>query len=107
MLETTADELLDDYGNVRVGEELGLRLAERWSSTDEEWDEFEDAYLEGIESYARDSPADPDIAEMLRRIHRWREGYLRWGRQTLGFGVYAFRTEPLPPTQPTGASRAR
>ncbi len=92
VLEATPDELLDDRGNAQVGEGLGLRLAEHWSSTSEEWDVFEDAYADGIETYARECPGDPDVPEMLRRIRRWRDSYLRWGRRTLGFGVYAFRT---------------
>jgi len=90
VLEAAPDELLDDPGNVRVGEGLGLRLADRWWSTSEEWDEFEKDYAEGIESYARECPNDPDVPEMLRRIRRWRKAYLRWGKRTLGFGVYAF-----------------
>jgi cyclopropane fatty-acyl-phospholipid synthase-like methyltransferase len=36
VLDATLDELLEDLGNVRVGEGLGLRLAQRWSSTSEE-----------------------------------------------------------------------
>jgi hypothetical protein len=27
----------------------------------------------------------------LERRRRWRDGYLRWGRSTLGFGFYVFR----------------
>jgi cyclopropane fatty-acyl-phospholipid synthase-like methyltransferase len=93
ILEATSDELLDDPGNIRVGEELGLKLDQHWSSTDEEWDDFESAYLEGIESYGQENPDDPRIPEMLQRIHRWRQGYLQWGKKTLGFGVYAFRVK--------------
>jgi SAM-dependent methyltransferase len=98
VLGADPDELLDDQGNAEVGEGLGLSLAERWSSTSEEWDGFEDAYAEGIESYAWERPDDPDVPEMLHRIRRWRDGYLRWGKQTLGFGVYVFRPcrEPNP-----------
>ncbi|MGA7846651.1 MAG: hypothetical protein WCB18_06155 [Thermoplasmata archaeon] len=91
VLGAAPNELLDDLGNGRVGEGLGLSLAGRWSSTSEEWDEFEEDYAEGVESYARECPDDPDIPEMLRRIRRWRKAYLRWGKRTLGFGVYAFR----------------
>jgi SAM-dependent methyltransferase len=92
VLGATSDELLDDPGNVRVGEALGLKLVERWASTREEWDDFEQVYADGIDGYARESPHDPDVPEMLRRIRRWRSAYLRWGRRTLGFGVYVFRT---------------
>lgn len=96
VLGAAPDELLDDRGNSRLGEELGLRLAAHWTSTREEWDDFEAAYAEGIESYVRENPEDPDAPEMLRRIRRWRAAYLRWGRRTLGFGVYAFRLGPEP-----------
>ncbi|MCC6194158.1 MAG: class I SAM-dependent methyltransferase, partial [Burkholderiales bacterium] len=33
---------------------------------------------------------DPDVPAMLERIRKWRDGYLRWGRDTLGFAVYLF-----------------
>jgi SAM-dependent methyltransferase len=92
ILGAAPEELLDDAGNVRVGERLGLRLGGHWSSTREEWDDFEDSYSEGVESYAREHPDDPDAPEMVRRIRRWRTAYLKWGKETLGFGVYAFRT---------------
>jgi SAM-dependent methyltransferase len=91
VLGASPDDLLDDRGNVRAGEALGLKLAERWSSTSAEWDDFEREYSEGIESYARERPNDPDVPEMLRRIRRWRAAYLQWGKKTLGFGIYVFR----------------
>ncbi|MCI4372620.1 MAG: class I SAM-dependent methyltransferase, partial [Thermoplasmata archaeon] len=91
VLGAPADELTDDLGNVRIGETLGLTLVDHWTSSAEEWDEFERDYLDGIESYARETPEDPDVPEMLRRIRRWRRAYLRWGKETLGFGVYVFR----------------
>ncbi len=31
---------------------------------------------------------DPDAGAMAARIHGWHEAYLRWGRDTLGFGFY-------------------
>jgi SAM-dependent methyltransferase len=96
VLGATAEELLDDPGNTRVGEELGLVIAGHRVSSRREWDEFESAYAEGIERYARENPGDPDVPEMLARIRRWRKGYLRWGRHTLGFGIYAFRTPSRP-----------
>jgi len=29
--------------------------------------------------------------DVEQRIRTWRSGYLRWGRDTLGFGTYIFR----------------
>ncbi len=62
VLGATPSELRTDRGNVRVAEGLGLQLAEHWSASEQEWDDFEDAYLEGIESYAREHPEDPNVA---------------------------------------------
>ena len=56
----------------------------------DEWDEYEWKYSRSIERYALEQPGDPDVPAMLERIRRWRDGYLRWGRDTLGFGVYLF-----------------
>jgi cyclopropane fatty-acyl-phospholipid synthase-like methyltransferase len=91
VLRATPEELLDDRGNVRAGERLGLVLAGHRVSSREEWDDFEDDYAEGIERYAKENRGDSEVPEMLDRIRRWRNAYLRWGRQTLGFGVYAFK----------------
>jgi hypothetical protein len=33
---------------------------------------------------------DPDVAAVLERSRRWRDAYLRWGRDSLGFAVYLF-----------------
>ena len=93
VLEGTQDEFGDHLGNVRTGVGWGLKLVDAWTSTLGEWEDFEDAYSEGIESYALENPGDPSVPDMLRRIRRWRQGYLRWGRETLGFGVYVFRRD--------------
>ena len=94
LLEASQDELLEDSGNIRMAEGMGLELVDRRLSSTEEWDAFEGAYLEGVESYAKESPDDPDVQAMIGRIRRWNRGYVRWGRETLGFGVYLFRSEP-------------
>ena len=39
---------------------------------------------------AASSRTTPMSAAMLERIRRWRDAYLRWGRDTLGFAVYLF-----------------
>ena len=44
-----------------------------------------------VERYARNNPDDPDCPAMVTRIRRWRDAYLRWGRDTLGFGLYLFQ----------------
>ena len=47
-------------------------------------------YSRAIERYVAEQPDDADGPAMLERVRRWRDGYLRWGRDTLGFGVYLY-----------------
>ena len=61
------------------------------TASQDEWDDYEWKYCRSIERYAREQLDDPDNPWMLERIRRWRDGYLRWGRDTLGFGVYLFQ----------------
>ena len=85
-----AGTLLDHRGNVQAGIDAGLVPLHAVVSSDDEWDEYEWKYSRAIERYAGEQPDDPDVPAMLERIRRWRDAYLRWGRDTLGFGVYLF-----------------
>lgn len=73
-----------------LGEDLGLRLLYTAASSEDEWDEYEGLYAMAIERFAAENPEDPDAAAMLERARGWRRLYLRWGRETLGFGWYLF-----------------
>ncbi|MEP6657482.1 MAG: class I SAM-dependent methyltransferase [Betaproteobacteria bacterium] len=81
---------LDHRGNVQSGIDAGLVPMHAATSSVDEWDEYEWKYSRSIESYAGEQPGDPDVQAMLERIRRWRDGYLRWGRDTLGFACYLF-----------------
>jgi SAM-dependent methyltransferase len=93
-LGASQDELSDHRGNVQAGIGAGLIPLHAFVASPDEWDEYEWKYSRSIESYALERPDDPDVPAMLERIRRWRDGYLRWGRDTLGFGVYLFRRPP-------------
>ena len=85
-----ASQLLDHRGNVQAGIDAGLVPLHAVTASDDEWDEYEWKYSRAIERYAGEQPDDPDVPAMLDRVRRWRETYLRFGRDTLGFGVYLF-----------------
>ncbi len=87
-LEASRDDLTDHAGNVAIALEEGLTPLYSCVSNEDEWDRYEGLYLRGIERYVADHPEDPDAPAMLQRIRSWRDVYLRWGRDTLGFGLY-------------------
>jgi cyclopropane fatty-acyl-phospholipid synthase-like methyltransferase len=90
-LEAMADEMTTHEGNLAAGTEQGLAPRGAWVSSDRDWDGYEDLYARTVETYVATHPEDPDNAAMRERIRRWRETYLRWGRDTLGFGLYLFQ----------------
>ncbi len=90
-LGATVDEMTTHEGNIAAGITEGLDAAGAWISGDDEWDRYEELYAHTVERYVAEHPEDPDTPAMLERIRRWRETYRRWGRDTLGFGLYLFR----------------
>jgi hypothetical protein len=83
-------QFLDHRGNVQAGVDAGLIPMHATTASMDEWDEYEWKYCRAIERYVREQPEDPDIPAMLERSRRWRDTYLRFGRDTLGFAVYLF-----------------
>lgn len=73
--------------NVASGREEGLIPLYSAVSSEDDWDHYEGLYARGIEVYALAHPDDRDTPAMLARIRTWRDAYLRWGRDTLGFAL--------------------
>ncbi len=84
-------ELQSHYENVMTGENMGLITLWSYVASEEDWDEYEWLYSMSVENYCHEHPDDPDHDAMLTRIRSWRQTYLKWGRDTLGFGLYLFR----------------
>jgi hypothetical protein len=80
----------DHAGNVALAEQQGLVPLYATVSNADEWDHFEWSHRMQIEREAQRQPDDPALAEKLARSRAWRDGYLRWGRETMGFGFYLF-----------------
>jgi SAM-dependent methyltransferase len=85
-----ADEFTSHEANIGAGVALGLRLRFAATSSEAEWDAYEGLYAASIERFVAEHPDDPDREAMLARSRGWYAAYLRWGRSTLGFGVYLF-----------------
>jgi SAM-dependent methyltransferase len=83
-------DILDHHGNVQAGIEAGLVPMHAVTASDDEWDEYEWKFCRSVERYVREQPDDPEGAAMLERVRRWRDAYLRWGRDSLGFAAYLF-----------------
>jgi ubiquinone/menaquinone biosynthesis C-methylase UbiE len=93
LLDTSLEELSTHVENVERAVELGLTPLYSVTSSEDEWDHYEGLYRRAIELHVAAHPKDPDAEEFLAISRRWYEGYLRWGRDTLGFALYLFRVE--------------
>lgn len=88
-LETTRAELQTHAENVTTGVSLGLVPMYACVCNEDEWDRFE--WLRMYERFAYRKPDDPGLPALIAQLHSWRDIYLRWGRDTLGFGLYLFQ----------------
>lgn len=77
--------------NVATGQKLGLVPLAAWTSSVDEWDDFEWSYQRIVEQQAIANPDDQKVLEKLVRRREWMDAYLKWGRDTLGYGTYLFR----------------
>jgi len=81
----------DHVENVLFAERKGLVPLYAAVSSDDEWDDFEWAHRRRHEERAAVGPKTAQAQEGLEQSRRWRDGYLRWGRSTMGFRFYVFR----------------
>jgi ubiquinone/menaquinone biosynthesis C-methylase UbiE len=75
---------------IAVGEDEGLTFLYAETSSEAEWDCYEGLCNRAVELHLRKNADDPDAQEISQRIRAWRQIYLEWGRDTLGFGLYLY-----------------
>lgn len=90
-LHAKPGDYLDHSGNVAAGVAAGLTPMYATVGSQDDWDRYEWLLGRQVELYALENPADPDVPALLARRRAWRDLYLKWGRDTLGFGLYLFR----------------
>lgn len=54
----------------------------------DEWDDFEWGHMRRAEIRALEQPGNSSNTEHLKARRGWMDGYLNWGRSTMGFGFY-------------------
>ncbi|MCK5264063.1 MAG: class I SAM-dependent methyltransferase [Candidatus Thorarchaeota archaeon] len=77
--------------NVSLGEEMGLTCLYTIVSNKDDWDHYETLQWWAVDDYIKSHRDDPDNKELLDRIRKAKEIYLKWGRDTLSWAIYIFR----------------
>ncbi len=78
-------------GNVRIGEELGLRCAYILVSDEDDWDHYETLQWLAAEQHMAENPDDTDNEDLLSKVLHYKNAYLEEGRSTQGWAVYVFK----------------
>lgn len=76
--------------NVALGETMGLTPLMAMTANQDEWDEFEWRHHRHVLA-AAEKLSPKEGQEHRERAANWRNAYLKWGRETMGFGYYLFR----------------
>ena len=82
----------DHAENIALAERAGFLPLCAAVSSDDEWDHFEWSHFMRATQRAEACVDSSGQAEGFKRSIAWRNAYLRWGRTTMGFGFYIFRT---------------
>jgi SAM-dependent methyltransferase len=88
----TREDFGSHFSNAEAGERRGLDLVHAIVSSNDDWDTYEGLQWYATAEYARTRPDDPDLTEVVERVEKARATYLRWGRDTLGWAIYMFRS---------------
>lgn len=86
------EDLGSHASNAEAGEQRGAELVHTIVSSQDDWDRYEGLQWLATADYARAHPDDPDLAELTERVSKAKSAYLRWGRDTLGWAIYMFRS---------------
>ena len=87
----TRDEMGTQEENLAVIAAAELVVEDFAPTTLSDWDAYEGAYAENVERFFAAHPGDPDREAFLARSRAWKASYEKWGRGTMGFGLYRLR----------------
>ena len=99
-------EFMPHAACVEAGGAADLECVYTMRATPEEWDHFEGSFWLKSEGELVKDPGNPDLQGKARRRRSWKQAYLRWGRDTLGFGLFVFLVPPPQVTVPGGEEKA-
>jgi SAM-dependent methyltransferase len=77
--------------NVKTGEDIDLSFLYSLVSNQDDWDRYEGLQWQAAQRYSAAHPNDPDVGAIMRVSGSYRDSYLCWGRDCLGWALYLFR----------------
>jgi SAM-dependent methyltransferase len=75
-------------GNVAIMEKAALRVVSVIASSEDDWDRYETLHWRAVEEWLAENADDPDAGDIRSRHERYKETYLRHGREYLGWAIF-------------------
>jgi len=69
----------------------GVELVTLIGSSQDDWDRYESLHWHTLEEWLDENPEDSDAERFREMSRRYRDGYLRWQRDLLGWGIFVGR----------------
>ncbi|ODA34053.1 SAM-dependent methyltransferase [Veronia pacifica] len=83
-------ELRSNVENIKAGNQLGLECVYIVHSSYQDWDTFESSSWLASERELLRDPNNIELLDKVKARRSWRDAYLKWGRETMGFALYLF-----------------
>jgi len=75
-------------GTVAIMETGTLRVVSVIASSEDDWDRYETLHWRAVEEWLAENAEDPDASDIRSRHERYKESYLRHGREHLGWAIF-------------------
>jgi cyclopropane fatty-acyl-phospholipid synthase-like methyltransferase len=75
-------------------EQAGFVILKHWVSSKDDWDRFEGAFWSASQAHVAANPDDAEVQAQAAHWRNWRECYLKWGRDTMGFALFVLKRSP-------------
>jgi SAM-dependent methyltransferase len=72
-------------------ESAGVEVVSMIASSEDEWDRYESLHWLTLEEWLAANPDDPQAEEFRARGRRYRDRYLRWTRDLMGWAIFVCR----------------
>jgi SAM-dependent methyltransferase len=76
-------------GTIAIMDSGTLQAVAVIASSDDDWDRYETLHWRAVEEWLAENPDDADAADIRARHERYKHDYLRYGRDHLGWAIFA------------------
>lgn len=77
---------------VALFESTGVEVVSLIASSQDDWDRYDTLHWLALDEWLRAHPDDPQADEFRERGRRYKERYLRWIRDLMGWAIFVCRT---------------